>query len=177
MIQTYQFKVALDTRKDLWRRIEIKGDQTLRDFDYILRDVFHHDPDDHLSEFFRGRPWHSEGFEEITPDGHGDGADKQIITLGLSTGDKMMYVYDFGDDIQHNVTLEKITYLKKEVRYPRVIAKNKPKYRNCEKCLNHGKKKKAVWLCFSHAEGKELLLCTECLSKECDDCWVRKIVY
>ena len=59
MIQTYQFKVALNTRKDLWRRIEIKSDQTLRDFDYILRDVFHHDPDDHLSEFFRGRPWHS----------------------------------------------------------------------------------------------------------------------
>lgn len=177
MTQTYQFKVALDTRRDLWRCIEIKGDQTLRDFDYILRDVFHHDHDDHLSEFFRGRPWHSEGFGEITPAGDGEGADKQISTLELSTGDRMMYVYDFGDDIQHNVTLEKITDLKKRVEYPRVIAKNKPKYRNCEKCLNHGKKKKAVWLCFSHVEEKELLLCTECLNKERDDCWVRKIVY
>lgn len=177
MTKIFQFKAAFINRKDLWRNIEIRDDQTLSDFDYILRDVFHHNHDDHLSQFFRGKPWSSEGFGEVTPYGECKGSNKHISSLGLSIGDTMTYVYDFGDDIRHKVTLEKVTEPKKGIVYPRVIAKNKPRYRNCVKCLNHGKKKKAVWLCFSHVEEKELLLCTECLNKERDDCWVRKIVY
>ena len=35
MEKVYVFKVALKYRKELWRRIEIKGNQTLVDFDPI----------------------------------------------------------------------------------------------------------------------------------------------
>jgi len=107
MEKVYVFKVALKYRKGLWRRIEIKGDQTLADFDHIIRIAFDHDTWDHLSEFFMGE-WSRGGFGEIDPDGGGSGAEMRIEQLGLSEGDKLGYVYDFGDEIQHIITLEKI---------------------------------------------------------------------
>ena len=38
MEQVYRFKVALKLRKRLWRRIEVKGAQTLGELDRIIRD-------------------------------------------------------------------------------------------------------------------------------------------
>ncbi|MEA2045740.1 MAG: hypothetical protein U9N48_04370, partial [Euryarchaeota archaeon] len=67
--EIYVFKAALKYRKRLWRRIEIESDQTLGDLDYIMRVVFNHDIGDHLSEFYSGQIWQSEGFGEIDPDG------------------------------------------------------------------------------------------------------------
>ena len=107
----YVFKAALKYRKGLWRRIEIKSNQTLGDFDHVIRKAFNHDIGDHLSEFFLGQVWRSEGFGEIDPSGSGSGAKKKINQLCLSDGDKIEYVYDFGDDIQHIITLEKIIEL------------------------------------------------------------------
>lgn len=46
MDTVYRFKAALKYRKGLWRRIEIKGSQTLYKLDRILREVFHHDLSD-----------------------------------------------------------------------------------------------------------------------------------
>ena len=103
MARVYRFKVALKLRRSLWRRIEVKGDQTLGDLDSIIREAFKHDAWDHLSMFFRGRVWRSEGLGEINPFEEGDGEKRRIDGLGLSKGDKMEYVYDFGDDIEKKV--------------------------------------------------------------------------
>jgi len=99
---------------------------------------------DHLSEFFIGR-WPSEGFGEIRPDGGGSGADERIEQLGLSEGDKLGYVYDFGDEIHHVITLEKIAELKKRTKYPRIVSKSKPRYSYCESCEKQGKKHEKPW--------------------------------
>jgi len=107
MEKVYIFKVALKSRKRLWRRIEVKGNQTLADLDHKIRIAFNHDRWDHLSEFFIGK-WSRGGFGEIYPDGNGSGAQIRIEQLGLSEGDKLGYVYDFGDEIHHILTLEKI---------------------------------------------------------------------
>jgi hypothetical protein len=40
---------------------------------------------------------------------------KMINQLGLRIGNKMEYVYDFGDDLQHILTLEKIIESGEEV--------------------------------------------------------------
>jgi hypothetical protein len=121
----YVFKVALKHRKGRWYRIEIKGSQTLGDFDGIIREAFNHDTFDHLSEFYAGRVWNSKGYGEIEPFGGGSGADIPIDTLRLSEGDTLEYVYDFGDDIQHVITLEKIIEPETEVDYPRIVSKGK----------------------------------------------------
>ncbi|MBC2702435.1 MAG: plasmid pRiA4b ORF-3 family protein [ANME-2 cluster archaeon] len=123
--KVYMFKAALKHRKKSWFYIEIMGNQTLGDFDYIMREAFKHDIWDHLSEFFSGRAWKSKGYGEIDPDGGGSGSKKLIYQLALSEGDKLEYVYDFGDDIQHVITLESIAEPENEVEYPRIISRNK----------------------------------------------------
>jgi len=179
MEKVYIFKVALKYRKRLWRRIEIRGDQTLGKFDRIIREAFNHDACDHLSKFFLGRAWQSQGFGQIWPGGGGSGARKQIAKLGLSEGARLEYVYDFGDDIQHIVTLEKIVEPKEGIKYPRITSKNKPKYRYCEICKNNGKETIATWICIecSEEEGKEVLLCEDCLMKEHEDHYAHEILY
>lgn len=121
MEKIFVFFVALKHRKSKQQRIEIKGSQTLGDFDSIIRYAFGYDTFDHLSEFFKGKIWGQEGYGEIYPDGEGSGSDVSISQLRLSEGDKLEYVYDFGDDIQHIITLEKITYSTKGIKYPRIL--------------------------------------------------------
>ena len=120
--KVYVFKAALKQRKRRWFHIEIMGNQTLGDFDYIMREAFNHDTWDHLSEFFSGQAWKSKGYGEIDPDGGGSGSEIIISQLALSEGDKFEYVYDFGDDIQHVITLEKKAEPENEVEYPRIIS-------------------------------------------------------
>jgi hypothetical protein len=45
---------------------------------------------------------------------------------------------DFGDDIQHVITLEKIKEAESRVKYPHIIPRNKPKSRHRKE---HNKKK------------------------------------
>jgi len=177
--EIYVFKVALKHRKGLWRRIEIRGDQTLGDFDQIIRETFNHDPGDHLSEFYSGRVWRSKGFGQIAPDGSGSGVKKCINQLGLSEGCNIEYVYDFGDDIQHIITLEKITEPGNEFEYPRVVARNKPRYRYCRHCTKQKKKTIATWICIdcSQEEGKQVLICENCLMKKHEEHYAGEFTY
>ncbi len=179
MDKIFIFKVALKYRKGLWRRIEIKGKQTLGDFDLIIREAFNHDPWDHLSEFFLGRVWHSESFGQIEPGGNGSGAKTRINQLGLSEGDKMEYVYDFGDDIQHTIFLEKIFDSEKRFKYPLIASKNKPRYHYCVNCKKEGKKTRATWKCIECSENEDtwIYLCEECLSEEHEDHYADEILY
>lgn len=121
----YVLNAALKHIKGISRRIEIKGDQTLGDLDHIMREAFDHDMEDHLSEFFSGEVWKSEGFGEIEPEGNGAGAKKKIDELELAEGSTIEYVYDFGDDIQHVIKLEKVAEPVDGAKYPRIISKNR----------------------------------------------------
>jgi len=178
MGEIYSFKVDLKYRKGLWPRIEITSDQTLGDFDHIIRDAFIHDSYDHLSEFFRGQ-WPHGGLGEIYPLGGGSSAKKRIDQLSLSEGDKLGYIYDFGDEIPHVVTLEKIVEPEKGTEYPRVISKNKPRYDYCEICDRKGKKTIATWICVecSEEEGRKVILCKDCLENEHEDHYADEILY
>ena len=180
MEKVYRFKVALKLRKRLWRRIEVKGDQTLGDFDRIIREAFKYYMWDHLSEFFRGTVWRSEGLGEIHPGGGGCGDGKRIDGLGLSGGDKMEYVYDFGDDVQHVITLEKVVEVDEAAKYPRIVSQNKPIFRYCEACEKQGKKIVAKWICVdcSNEAGQDVLLCDDCLMmKEHEDHYAEEVLY
>ncbi len=178
MERVYRFKVALKHQRGLWRRIEVKGAQTLGDLDRIIREAFKHEWG-HLSEFYRGRVWRSEGLGEINPFEGGVGAKRRVDELGLSEGEKMEYVYDFGEDIQHIVTLERIVELDETGDYPRVVSQNKPRYRYCEVCERLGKKVIAPWICIdcSNEEGRDVLLCDDCVAKGHDDHYAEDMLY
>jgi hypothetical protein len=183
--QVYRFKAALWHRSGLWRTIEIQGAQTLGEFDAILRDAFEHDSSDHLSGFWkRIRRGKSKRFREvdvgdINPFGGGSGSEVHIAGLGLDPGHELKYVYDFGDWIEHRITLEEIVEPEAEVEYPRIVAQNKPRYRNCETCRAQKRNTRATWICLecSNRQQRAVLLCEECLEREHEEHYAEEILY
>lgn len=183
--QVYVFKAALTHRKDLWRRIEIQGGQDLADFDRGLRDAFHHDMMDHLGGFWKQvRRGNSRRYREveigtINPFAGGDAADIQVAALNLQPGDSLKYVYDFGDWIEHVLTLEAITEPESGAAYPRVTAQNRPQYHYCESCQAKGKQVVATWICIecSNAMGRDVLLCEDCLMRKHPDHYADELLY
>jgi len=111
--QIYQFRASLKYHIDIWRRVEIQGKQTLADFDSILRSQFGHDKSDHLGGFWKLIRRGQRRFREIDlghvdPLGEGTGSDIRIAGLGLHVGDRLKYVYDFGDWIEHEIIVENV---------------------------------------------------------------------
>ena len=174
----YLFKVVLKYRKGLWCKIEIRGSQTLGNFDEIIREAFNYDPRDHLSMFFSGRAWKSKDYGQIEPDVKDSRIKTQINQLGLSEGDKMEYVYDFGDDLHHVITLEKIKESEIKYQTPCIIAKSRTRLKYCKQCKNAGKKVKAKWQCLECLEntGELIYLCDDCHEKDHLEHYTKEIV-
>jgi len=180
----YRFKAAFKHNPRIWRRVEILGTQTLADLNSILVDVFNHESE-HLAGFWKLVPrqgaktrYRQVNLGRVDPFGKGDGARVQIAAIGLKEGECLKYVYDFGDWIEHTLTLEAIHPAEEGVKYPRETARNKPRYRYCVKCEGNGKKTIARWRCISCSEkqGQDLCYCSGCL-KEHGDHYVMKIIY
>ena len=182
--QVYFFKAASKYRPGLWRLIEIQGKHTLADFNKILRNAFSHDMD-HLGGFWKLIPrGHGNRFREVKlgdvdPYGDGSCADMKIAELGLADGDKLKYVYDFGDWIEHEITLETVSLPVGDIRYPRVSEQNKPRYRYCERCKSEGRKTIATYICVdcSNHEQYEVRVCESCLELAHEDHFAVEILY
>ncbi len=179
--QIFTFKVAFKGRRRVWRTIEIRGDQTLADLDRAIRIAFDHELLDHLSEFYAGKKWYRSGFGEINPEGKGSGAGILISSLGLPVGYSLGHVYDFGSEIHHIVTLMGISdKYDPEAHYPRIVARNKPRYQYCVDCKSAGKTTIATVICMycSEEAGKPVYLCEKCSqSDKHSDHFVEDIVY
>ncbi|MGQ9585791.1 MAG: IS1096 element passenger TnpR family protein [Anaerolineae bacterium] len=184
--KVYRLKAAMKDRPGLWRRIEIQGDQTLADFDAILRDAFQLDPYEHLSGFWKrvkrgktGQRAREVDLGHVDPLGEGPAAGLHVAGLGLQPGDTLKYVYDFGDWLEHQITLEEIGDPKVGAEYPRIVERNKPKYRYCQACTDKGRKTVATWICVdcSNETGKPVLLCEDCLTREHEEHYAEEILY
>jgi hypothetical protein len=183
--QVYRFKAVLQYRPGLWRRLEIQGGQTLADFDAILRQAFHHDTGDHLGGFWRlvrrgtGRRFREVELGDIDPFGGGSGAGQRLGGLGLKPGDESKYVYDFGDWIEHRLTLEEVAEPEARVRYPRIVAQNKSRRQSCQACKSRKRQTVATWICLecSEAQQQDVLVCEECLTATHEDHDAEEVVY
>ena len=118
----YQLKITLRgvSNPPVWRRVVVPADITL----------------DLLNEVILGAMgWHgghlhvfSTGWEEYgTPDpdlglGHADEAAVRLPELLPAQGDKLRYTYDFGDDWEHDILLEKILQETPGSTYPYCMA-------------------------------------------------------
>ncbi len=182
--QIYRFKAALRHRKGLWRRIEMRGDQTLADFNSILQKAFQHDWD-HMAGFWKrvrrgsGKRYREIDLGDVDPLGGGSGADQRIAGLGLVPGDTLKYVYDFGDWIEHLITLEEIVEPEEGAEYPRIVGRNRPRHRYCVECKTEGRKTVATWICIecSEREQRNVLLCEDCLTAHHEDHYAEEILY
>jgi hypothetical protein len=108
----YQIKVALRgvTKPPVWRRLEVPADLDLAQLHEVIQATMGWQ-NGHLHVFSDG------GDEYGLPDpelGHLDERAVRLSQLLAAVGDRLLYTYDFGDDWQHDITLEKTLPLDEE---------------------------------------------------------------
>jgi len=110
--------------------------------------------------------------------GGGEGAKIKVAGLGLAVGEQIKYVYDFGDWIEHRLTLQAIEAPQSGAKYPREANRNEPEYAYCMECQKKGKQKIAKWICLqcSAESDQEILLCEKCSDKH-DEHYLEEILY
>lgn len=96
-----QLKIALKgSRPPVWRRVLVPADIRLADLHHVIQACFGWD-DDHLHRFTVGEPYRADTVYEPA-----DEARVRLRDLASSVGDKVSYLYDFGDDWLHEITVE-----------------------------------------------------------------------
>jgi len=118
--QVYQLKITLrDIKPPVWRRVQVQ-DCSLAKLHDIIQTCLGWDGY-HLHAFDIG----GEQFSEPDPDGMMEATDErkmklsQVVAQGYK---KFSYTYDFGDNWDHTIQVEKVLDAEPGVRYPRCTA-------------------------------------------------------
>lgn len=137
----YILKVALDFQRDIWRRIAIRGDQTLEDLQYAINAAFDRD-NDHLYAFYISKPGAHvrsqmlrRSIRYLPPraiDSYlarlGEEKDAEtttIASLQLVRRQLFRYLFDFGDEWWHAITVENMNAeFDPTLHYPVIIEKH-----------------------------------------------------
>ena len=147
----FVFKVTLVGARSVWRRIAVRGNQTLNDLHEAIFQAFDRD-DEHTYSFFFPRPGRKgqaalRGAQEYTHPFNaaepGPFADKplksagttRLSALGLTAGRTFLYLFDFGDEWWHEITVEETDAPDDKGQYPRIIekrGKSPPQYPDLE---------------------------------------------
>jgi hypothetical protein len=120
----FRLKVRLQWDRRIWRVIAMLDDQTLEDLHYAIQDAFGWD-NDHLYAFFlSGRAWDS--MTEVSGPFGGDveppTTDEVILAdLELRPGQKVLYIFDFGDDLRHEIEVVGSFPLPANGPFPRIV--------------------------------------------------------
>ena len=138
-MKLYCLKVALMDNKRIYRNIEILENQSLDDLHEVIFQAFdRYDP--HLYSFFLTRkgtkniriiynapeythPMNLEDLWEIEAKERYNAEKTKIGNLGLKEKEKFYYLFDFGDDWWHEVTVISIQTPKTVQAYPRIVKK------------------------------------------------------
>jgi hypothetical protein len=136
--RVFVFKVALKGQKRIWRRIAIRGDQTFDDLHEEIYDAFDR-YDEHLYSFYFLRPgvrgrYRLEGALEIghpmVAEDSGPFRMARCETQPRPRSNRcsfrrenFQYLFDFGDDWWHELTVESTDGEPDNQPYPRVIEK------------------------------------------------------
>ena len=77
------------------------------------------------------------------------------------------------------MAIESIGAAEQGVKYPRIVARNKPRYRDCQTCRDQGRQSRATWLCIecSNRQQREVLVCEDCLVREHEGHYAEEILY
>jgi hypothetical protein len=137
--QLYVFKVALTDAKRIWRRIEILSNQSLDQLHEAIFQAFDR-YDEHMYSFYLTKTGsrsrrrfvdvpeftHPYAFEDPygwNDENIKDASKTKIKELALKEKSKFEYIFDFGDEWLHQITLEKIMDIFTDKKYPIVIRK------------------------------------------------------
>jgi hypothetical protein len=117
----YRLKVTLKGSKPpIWRRIEVMGKTSLYKLHQVLQVVMGWE-DYHMYEFEVGGVHYGEPDPSLGPDMKNSSRMK-VAQIATGTKRRFTYTYDFGDDWEHEILIEKAQPVEAGVRYPRCTA-------------------------------------------------------
>ena len=135
----FVFKVALAGRKSIWRRIAVCGNQTLDDLHEAIYDAFDR-YDEHLYSFYFPRTSTKKAIRTLMRDAieyaspntyECDGpftdpdvpnaAEATLMALKLKPKQVFYYLFDYGDEWWHEITVEMADAPQEKGKYPRVL--------------------------------------------------------
>lgn len=106
--EIYQIKITLKgIRPPIWRRFLVRSNIKLDEFHEILQIVMGWS-NSHLHGFVSGDTVYSEPDPDFDLDEIEDERKVKLASVLTYEGDKLRYDYDFGDNWEHDVVLEKI---------------------------------------------------------------------
>ncbi|MFA5848871.1 MAG: plasmid pRiA4b ORF-3 family protein [Bacteroidales bacterium] len=121
----YQIKITLKhTNPKVWRRVLVLSDMLLSDLHEVIQITMGW-TDSHLHRFVKNRTYYTAKPEDDDP----MAAMRNVVYKGLHVSallkeekEKIVYEYDFGDDWEHELVLEKISPVYEKLNYPICIA-------------------------------------------------------
>jgi hypothetical protein len=120
-MRTWVLKVALNWNRRVWRTVELRGDQSLHDVHEIIQDAFDWD-NDHLYAFYMTnkagdqRNAYGGPYTEMP-----SAMEIRLDRLGLHPSQKFLYIFDFGDDLRHQITVVGQGTYDASAQYPRIL--------------------------------------------------------
>jgi hypothetical protein len=125
-MQVYVFDARLEADPRIRRRIAVRADQKLTDLHSILQEAYGW-ADDHLYAFWlSGRFWDRDAREYTVPfelEPHQRSAATRLSRLDLKPGQKIAYLFDFGDEWSVALTIAAIEAAD-DGPYPRVLERH-----------------------------------------------------
>jgi tetratricopeptide (TPR) repeat protein len=123
----HRFKVSLRDRPDIWRIIDIKGNQMLSSLHKAIFKAFDRFEEHQYSFFLSNKPYDRES-EYTSPGLDTDGTGKlatriRIDSVALYSDNRFLYLFDYGDEWWHEVELISVTKRVTRGSYPRVVKK------------------------------------------------------
>jgi len=112
--KVYQLRISLiGSKPEIWRRVLVSGKTTLAKLHKIIQQLLNWE-DDHLHEFVvAGVHYTSPHPDDLVPSQDEKGV--HLFEVAPREGQMFLYVYDFGDNWEHVVLVEKI--LKDDPRF------------------------------------------------------------
>jgi hypothetical protein len=133
------FKVALAGQRSIWRKIAMRGNQTLDDLHEAIFDAFDR-YDEHLYSFYfpppgtkklalsKVRNYLEYACAEVFGDegsfsdpGPYDATQTEIASLKLKPKQLFFYLFDFGDEWWHEIAVESVDAPAEKGKYPRFV--------------------------------------------------------
>lgn len=121
----YQFRVDIKGAKPpIWRRVQVEKKIVFGEFHFILQNIFNWEGY-HMHQFFiddKTIITDTEGeYYEPIYENEIEESEVKLSEFFKKEGDKMIYNYDFGDDWDHEVKLEKILDRESKKNYPYLV--------------------------------------------------------
>ncbi len=123
----HRYKVTLRDKPDIWRIIDIKGNQMLSSLHKAIFKAFDRSEEHQYSFFLSNKPYDRES-EYTSPGLDEDGTGKlatriRIDSIALYGGPIILYLFDYGDEWWHEVELISVTERVTRASFPRVVKK------------------------------------------------------